>query len=103
MVGSSIVGGLPLNHGVESVVMVSGVFDRSHRTVRFHKGVRSMDRVTVPGLVLRVNITSVRVMYCIPVVVVRVMIRVMFLVVGGGGSVVYGVGECYTQAGQGEQ
>lgn len=51
------------------IVVVSGVLDLAHGTVRLNQGVASMDGAAVAGLMLRLVVAGVRVCHGIRVVV----------------------------------
>lgn len=81
---SRMMGGFPFYYSVEAIMMVGGVLDSSDGTVRFDQGVRSMDGISISGLVLAVDVPGVWVMDGISVVVVGVMVWVVFFVLWGG-------------------
>lgn len=68
-------GGGVVYHGVETVVVVSGVFHGSDGTVGLHKGVGALHDVTVTDLLLLLVVTGVTVSYGVIVLVLWVRLR----------------------------
>lgn len=49
--------------GVESVVLVGGVFDSADGAIRFHKGVFTLDYVSITSFMLGFVVTGVRIFH----------------------------------------
>ena len=71
-------GGFLVDDSVETVVVISGVFDGAAGAIRIHEGVAAVDDVSVAALVLALDITGMRVMHIVGVLVLGM--RVVFSV-----------------------
>ena len=55
----------PMYHSVESIVLISGVLNLKNGTIGFMKRIFTLHNIPISGFVLRLNITSMMILYAV--------------------------------------
>ena len=64
-----------MNHGVESVVVISGILNCADGAIRFHKRVFSLDSISIAMFALTLDVSGVSIMYPIVELVFRISLK----------------------------